>query len=92
MMDPIADLIGDYRGFAALQRDWLVARGGVRGAARSVRAVVDLARDEPVDQPGPSTGSGAMIIRTTRRSTALRMTLATPPSVMIVSTSSRSKT
>ena len=27
MPDPIADIIGDYRGFAAMQRDRLVARG-----------------------------------------------------------------
>ena len=27
MADPIADIIGDYRAFAAMQRDRLVARG-----------------------------------------------------------------
>ena len=27
MTDPIADIIGDYRAFAALQRDRLLARG-----------------------------------------------------------------
>ena len=27
MTDPIADIIGDYRAFAAQQRDWLAMRG-----------------------------------------------------------------
>jgi predicted metalloenzyme YecM len=27
MPDPIADIIGDYRGFATMQRDRLIARG-----------------------------------------------------------------